>query len=494
MAAPAILSLDQGTTSTRCVAIDASGNTLSSTQKDLQQHYPNSGWVEHDGQQIWQDALFCLRQTLQQLGADYEPVAIGITNQRETTLVWDRSTGQPIHRAIVWQDRRTSSFCEMLRAQGSEEIISQKTGLLVDPYFSASKIAWILDHVEGAREMAERGELAFGTIESFLLWQLTNGAVHLSDETNAARTSLWNIHDGCWDKELLELFDVPEALLPDVVPSLGHFGDISVDLLGRSIPIRGMAGDQQSASFGQLCVQNGDMKATYGTGCFALMSTGYEAKRSQNRLLTTRSCRLGETPEFALEGSIFMAGAISQWLRDEMGLIESSEETEHVAASIDTSGGVYVVPAFTGLGAPYWDSEVRAAIFGMTRQTGRTEIVRAAMEAVAYQTSDLITAFKADAGMPERVRVDGGMSANGWLMQYISDITGLSLERPANLETTALGAAFLAGLSAGVWGDVADLNGLSDEITRFETRLDDISRSSILEGWHKAVGAARTFR
>ena len=494
MAIPAILSLDQGTTSTRCVAIDASGNTLSSTQKDLQQHYPSPGWVEHDGLDIWQDALFCMRQTLQQLGADYEPVAIGITNQRETTLVWDRTTGQPIHRAIVWQDRRTASFCETLKAQGSEEMISEKTGLLVDPYFSASKIAWILDHVEGARERAHRGELAFGTVESFLLWQLTDGEVHLSDETNAARTSLWNIHDGCWDKDLLRLFGVPEDLLPEVVPSLGHFGDTSVDLLGHSIPIRGLAGDQQSASFGQLCVQNGDMKATYGTGCFALMSTGHEAKRSRNRLLTTRACRLGETPEFALEGSIFMAGAISQWLRDEMGLIDNADETEPVAASIDTSRGVYVVPAFTGLGAPYWDSEARAAIFGMTRQTGRAELIRAAMEAVAYQTSDLITAFAADAGRPERIRVDGGMSANGWLMQYISDITGLSLERPTNLETTALGAALLAGLSAGVWGDVADLNGLSGEMTRFEARLNDASRASVLKGWHKAVEAARAFK
>ncbi|MEM1389480.1 MAG: glycerol kinase GlpK [Pseudomonadota bacterium] len=493
MKQPVILSLDQGTTSTRCLAIAPDGMTVASAQRELQQHYPQPGWVEHDGEQILADALFCLRQVIETLSHEYQPVAIGITNQRETTLVWDRANGKPIHRAIVWQDRRTSDLCSRLKSAGHEKTVSEKTGLLLDPYFSASKVAWILDHVDGARERAEKGQLAFGTVETFLLWHLTGGDKHISDETNAARTSLWNIHTGRWDTDLLDLFNVPANLLPDVVPSAYRFGESDPDILGVTLPICGMAGDQQSASFGQLCLSAGQMKATYGTGCFVLMNTGGKAVSSQNKLLTTRACRIGGEPQFALEGSIFMAGAISQWLRDEMGLIVSSDETEALASSIDSTNGVYLVPAFTGLGAPHWDSEVRAAIFGMTRQTGKAEIVRAAMEAVTYQTSDLIQAFAADGGMPDLVRVDGGMSANGWLMQYISDMTGIRLERPANLETTALGAAFLAGLTIGVWNSTDDLHKLGGEVTGFIPDTNTEHRSMAMEGWHKAIRAAQAF-
>ncbi|MEO1642849.1 MAG: FGGY family carbohydrate kinase, partial [Pseudomonadota bacterium] len=347
MAQPVILSLDQGTTSTRCLAVDVKGAIVASAQRELEQHYPSPGWVEHDGQRIWQDALFCLRETVSALGGNFSPAAIGITNQRETTLIWDRATGEPIHRALVWQDRRTGAFCERLKAKGHESTITEKTGLLLDPYFSGSKIAWILEHVDGARARAERGELAFGTVETFLLWHLTGGEQHLSDETNAARTSLWNIHSGAWDEELLKLFDVPPSILPDVVVSAGRFGETASEILGKPVPICGMAGDQQSASFGQLCLSRGEMKATYGTGCFVLMNTGSDAKASKNKLLTTRACRIDGDPQFALEGSIFMAGAISQWLRDEMGLIGDTTEIGALAGSVGDTGGVYLVPAFT---------------------------------------------------------------------------------------------------------------------------------------------------
>jgi glycerol kinase len=488
-----ILTLDQGTTSTRCLAINAAGAIVATAQKELPQHYPEPGWVEHDAQDIWRDSLTCLQQVVEKLRNTYSPIALGITNQRETTIIWDRQTGQPIHKAIVWQDRRTASTCNSLSRDGHESMVTDKTGLLLDPYFSATKISWILDHVDGARAKAETGELAFGTVESWLVWKLTNGAVHVSDETNAARTSLYNIHSGTWDETLLQLFNVPRAILPDVVPSAGQVGETNRDITGVQLPITGLAGDQQSAAFGQLCLKPGMLKSTYGTGCFALMNTGSEAKRSAHKLLTTRACRIGADPQFALEGSIFMAGAISQWLRDEMGLVASAAETEMVAQSIADSGGVYLVPAFAGLGAPYWDSEARAAIFGMTRNTGQAELVRAALEAVAYQTQDLMQAFAADGGAPAVIRVDGGMAANSWLMQTISNVTQTRLERPANLETTALGAAFLAGLSVGLWPDTDALAGLGGMMTGFEPIADGAWRTEGLKGWSAAVEATRLY-
>lgn len=488
-----ILSLDQGTTSTRCLAVSFKGHIVAAAQRELPQHFPREGWVEHDGEQIWQDALFCLRSVIEQLGADHTPVAIGITNQRETTLIWDRKNGKPIYRAIVWQDRRTGPLCDQLKREGHEPTVTARTGLLLDPYFSASKAAWILDEVAGAREAAATGDLAFGTIESYLLWQLTGGKAHISDETNAARTSLWNIHTGTWDETLLELFQVPSEILPTVSASATDFGVSKRSLLGLELPILGMAGDQQSASFGQLCLSPGEVKATYGTGCFVLMNTGADAKPSTNKLLTTRACRIGAEPQFALEGSIFMAGAISQWLRDEMGLVADTAQTETLASSIENTGGVYLVPAFTGLGAPHWDNRVRAAIFGMTRQTGQAEIVRAALEAVAYQTADLMTAFKRDAGEPALIRVDGGMSANGWLMQLIADMIGVPLERPPNLETTAMGAAFLAGLGVGLWNSTDELRGLTGHITRFKPQSAGGGGRCDIESWHRAVRAAQVF-
>lgn len=493
MTQPVVLTIDQGTTSTRVFAVTQSGLIVASAQIELEQHYPKQGWVEHDADQIWQDALICLHKVISKIGTDYTLAAIGITNQRETTVMWDRTTGKPIHNAIVWQDRRTAAVCNRLKAQGCEAVISSKTGLLLDPYFSASKISWLLDNVQGARDAATRGEIAFGTIETYLLWQLTKGSVHCSDETNAARTSLWNIHSEAWDDALLELFNVPSSVLPDVKPSAARFGVTEKSILGVEIPITGMAGDQQAASFGQLCLAEGQMKATYGTGCFALLNTGAEAVMSENKLLTTRACRLGSEAQFALEGSIFMAGAISQWLRDRMGLISSAGETEKLATSVNSSGGVYLVPAFTGLGTPYWDSEVQAAIFGMTRQTGRAEIVRAGMEAVAFQTVDLIKAFSSDAIAPTIMRVDGGMSANSWLMQTIADMTGIQLERPENLETTAMGAAFLAGLTAGVWNDVEDLQGLSGQLAKFQPAEQKSDYETALAGWHRAIKATQYF-
>lgn len=491
--APLIMALDQGTTSSRTMIFDKAGGVVAVAQQEFAQNFPKDGWVEHDPADIWDTILSTARTALAKAEtvSDRRVEAIGITNQRETVLVWDRATGSPIANALVWQDRRTAQQCRAMVDAGHEPTITAKTGLLLDPYFSASKLAWILDNVEGARERADKSELAFGTVDTYLIWKLTSGRVHATDETNASRTSLFNIHTGKWDDELLALFNIPASMLPVVQTSASLFGHTGAELFGREIPICGVAGDQQSAAFGQACTKPGMAKATYGTGCFVLMNTGTQAVRSQNRLLTTRACRTGSDPIFALEGSIFIAGAVAQWLRDELKIIVDSPESETIASQLASNGGIYMVPAFTGLGAPYWDSEARGAIYGLTRQTGRAEIVRAALEAVAYQTRDLFKALRADGVDAGVVRVDGGMSANNWLMQYISDIADVPLERPQNVETTALGVACLAGLQAGIWDNEDELAGLPGTYTSFTPDMADVDRNTLLKEWDIAVKTTR---
>lgn len=491
MSSPLILALDQGTTSSRSVIYDANANVIASEQIEFKQHYPDNGWVEHDPEDIWNTILTTARSVSEKTQSQGNIATIGITNQRETVIVWDRATGKAIAPAIVWQDRRTASICKSLVEAGHETSITAKTGLLLDPYFSASKVAWLLDHVDDARERAERGELAFGTVDSFLLWRLTGGRVHATDETNASRTSLYNIHMGDWDDDLLVLFKVPRAILPDVKPSAAIFGETDKSLFGKPIPISGIAGDQQSAAFGQLCIEPGMSKATYGTGCFLLMNTGDEAVQSSNRLLTTRACRLGANPQYALEGSIFIAGAVAQWLRDELQVIAASPESEEIASSLNSNDGVYLVPAFAGLGAPHWDSEARGAIYGLTRQSGRGHIIRAALESVGYQTHDLLAALAADGAEPSLVRVDGGMSANNWLMQFISDVSGVALQRPPNIETTALGVAYLAGLQSGIWQDVDRLADMNQPYQQFAPKMPEGDRLALLKEWDIAIKTTR---
>jgi glycerol kinase len=491
--APLILALDQGTTSSRALAFDASGRVVASAQQDFEQIFPDDGWVEHRPDDIWSTILQTARTVMSDVATAGlgEIVSIGITNQRETVLIWDRRTGRAIGPALVWQDRRTAALCRTLEADGHEALIRERTGLLIDPYFSATKIAWLLDHVDGARAAAEAGHLAFGTVDSFLIWKLTGGRAHLTDETNASRTSLFNIHTGQWDPDLLELFRVPASLLPEVRPSRADFGQTDPVLFGRALPIQAAAGDQQAAAFGQGCVDAGMAKSTYGTGCFLLVNTGETARPSAHRLLTTRACRTGDAPVFALEGSIFIAGAVAQWLRDRVGLVGASSDTEALAAGLPDNGGVYLVPAFTGLGAPHWDSGARGGIYGLTRQSGRAELVRAALESVAYQTEDLFAALRADGVALDRIRVDGGMAANSWLMQFISDIAGLPLERPANLETTALGAALLAGLEVGVWSDLDAVRNLAGPYAGFAPDMEDAHRQALLREWDIAVRTTR---
>ena len=489
-----ILAIDQGTTSSRAILFSGDGRRLGQAQKELPQHFPQSGWVEHDAEDIWRDTVEVMRGALADAGKSAGDVAaIGITNQRETTVIWDRETGEPIHKAIVWQDRRTADFCQQLRGQGAEEVVRQRTGLLLDPYFSGTKIAWLLDNVPGARERAERGELAFGTIDCFLLWRLTGGKVHATDATNAARTLIFDIRKQAWDPELLAMLRIPESLLPEVRDSDADFGETEAEILGRAIPIGGIAGDQQAATVGQACFEAGMMKSTYGTGCFALFNTGEKLVHSEHRLLSTIAYRLGGRTTYALEGSIFVAGAAVQWLRDGLGIIGAAPETEALAKQADTKQRVYLVPAFTGLGAPYWDAEARGAVFGLTRATGPAELARAALEAVCYQTRDLLEAMWADGATGlEALRVDGGMVANDWMLQMLADILGVAVERPVVPETTALGAAYLAGLNQGLFADLEAVAAQWQSDARFEPKMDAGERDDRYAGWQDAVGRVRT--
>ena len=494
MAKTHILVIDQGTTSTRAIVFDGAARRVAIAQAEFAQHYPAPGWVEHDPEDIWRDALATARAALANSGliaADL--AAIGITNQRETAVVWDRATGVPIHRAIVWQDRRGAARCQELKADGAEDLVRARTGLLIDPYFSATKIAWLLDNVAGARDRAERGELAFGTIDSFLLWRLTGGAVHATDITNASRTMLYDIHRQDWDAELCRLLRVPAAMLPQVHDNAHVYGITRPDLLGAAVPVAGIAGDQQAALFGQACFEPGMAKSTYGTGCFMLLNTGTEAVASQHRLLTTPAYRLDGRTVYALEGSIFIAGAAVKWLRDGIGVITHASQTDDLATRVPDNHGVYMVPAFAGLGAPHWDPDARGAIFGLTLGSTQAHLARAALEAVGYQTMDLADAMVADGGdPPATIRVDGGMAANDWLCQFLADMLETPVERPTHLETTALGAAFHAGLATGVW---ADLDALAATWVRgdcFEPKMDAESRATLAAGWHAALAKTLT--
>ncbi len=483
-----LIAIDQGTTSSRAIVFDTALTPLASAQQEFTQHFPGDGEVEHDPEEIWQSVVATVRAAMAQAGVTAGDVAaIGITNQRETAVIWDRATGKPIHNAIVWQDRRTASACAALRAAGHEPGITQKTGLLLDPYFSATKIAWLLDHVAGARAAAEAGRLAFGTIDTFLLWRLTGGRVHATDATNAARTLLLDIRTAAWDPELAALFRVPLALLPEVRDCAAEFG--TTDLFGGSIRILGVAGDQQAATVGQGCFAPGMMKSTYGTGCFALLNTGSQMVISRNRLLTTIAYQLAGRRTYALEGAIFVAGATVQWLRDGLRLIRSAAETGELAAAADPTEQVYLVPAFVGLGAPWWDAQARGAIFGLTRKSGAPELARAALEAVGYQTRDLIDAMRADwpAGGGTVLRVDGGMTASDVAMQFLADILDAPVDRPAVMETTALGAAYLAGFAAGVCPDPEGFAKTWKRERRFEPKMDAAVRAKKWAGWQDAV-------
>ena len=483
-----ILAIDQGTTSSRAILFDKDMRPVQSCQQEFPQYFPQSGWVEHDAQEIWASVQAVVGGVMAQVGCTAKDIAaIGITNQRETTLVWDRNTGAPIHKAIVWQDRRTSAFCDRLRAEGHEAEITQKTGLLLDPYFSATKLHWLLTNVEGAAERAARGELLFGTMDSYLIWKLTEGRAHVTDATNAARTMLYDIRQGCWDAQICALMQVPPAMLPDVRDCASEFG--TTNLFGADIPILGVAGDQQAATIGQACFESGMLKSTYGTGCFALLNTGDTLVTSKNRMLGTIAYQLGGKPTYALEGSIFIAGAVVQWLRDGLGLISAAHETADMAAAADPTQSLYLVPAFTGLGAPYWNADCRGAIFGLTRNSGPKEFAKAALQSVGYQTRDLLLAMQDDMGRPGEavLRVDGGMTASDWTMQFLSDILGAPVDRPKVLETTALGAAWLAGSRAGVY---PDQQGFADSWAcdrRFEPQMDAPRRDRLYSGWQDAV-------
>jgi len=490
-----ILAIDQGTTSSRAIVFDGSYRVCGVTQQEFPQHFPRSGWVEHDPEDLWRTTLATMRGALAAAKLSASDIAaIGITNQRETTLIWERKTGRPIHNAIVWQDRRTADICEQLRRDGAEAMVTAKTGLLLDPYFSATKAAWILDHVEGAREKAERGELAFGTVDTFLLWRLTGGNVHATDITNASRTLLCNIDSGDWDDDLLKLLRVPRALLPQIKQCSDDFGATDPALFGVAIPLRGVAGDQQAATIGQACFQPGMLKSTYGTGCFALLNTGATRVASTQRLLTTIAYRINGETAYAIEGSIFVAGAAVQWLRDGLHLIARADETGPLAAAADPDQMVYLVPAFTGLGAPWWDAHARGAMFGLTRNTGPREFARAALDAVCYQTLDLLDAMRADwQGASQTVlRVDGGMVASDWMLQRLADILDAPVDRPVVLETTALGAAWLAGLGAHVWPDREGFAQSWQRQQRFEPMMNRDVRKGLVAGWRDAVSRTRT--
>jgi glycerol kinase len=488
-----ILAIDQGTTSSRALIFDRNMRIVASAQEEFPQHFPASGWVEHDPSDLWSTTAGTCRAAIEKAGLGPDGIAaLGITNQRETTLVWDKKTGQPIYNAIVWQDRRTSEFCRELREAGHGDMITARTGLLVDPYFSATKLKWILDKVEGARERAKRGELLFGTVDSFLIWKLTGGASHVTDATNAARTMLYDIHKGRWSQNICALFDIPMNMLPEVKDCAADFGMTRADLFGRAIPILGVAGDQQAATVGQACFKPGMMKSTYGTGCFALLNTGDVAVTSQNRLLTTIAYQFDGKPTYALEGSIFVAGAVVQWLRDGLKIIRKASETQALAAAADPTQDVILVPAFVGLGAPYWNSECRGAIYGLTRGSGPAEIARAALESVGYQTRDLLDAMHADwqaNGTEPTLRVDGGMTASDWTMQFLSDVLGAPVDRPQVSETTALGVAWLAGQRAGIYPDMDGFTANWALDRTFTPQMPPTTRDAKYAAWKRAVAA-----
>ncbi len=492
-----ILAIDQGTTSTRAMVFDGAMGVVVSEHKEFAQHFPNSGWVEHDPLDLWGTTLATCNDALRNAGISAGQIsAIGITNQRETTIVWDQTTGEPIYNAIVWQDRRTADQCRSLRDADHGEMITERTGLLVDPYFSGTKLGWILDHVEGARARASNGELLFGTVDSFLIWKLTGGAVHATDATNAARTMLYDIRKGRWSKTICDLLDIPMQMLPEVKDSAADFGETNAAIFGVPIPICGVAGDQQAAAVGQACFEPGMMKSTYGTGCFALLNTGETPVVSKNRLLTTIAYQLDGKPTYALEGSIFVAGAVVQWLRDGLHIISDAAETQALAAQADPHQNVVIVPAFVGLGAPYWNAECRGAAFGLTRGTGPAEMAKAALESVGYQTRDLLEAMSADwqaTGVQPTLRVDGGMSASDWAMQFLSDIIGAPVDRPKIRETTALGAAWLAGMHVGLYPDQATFAARWACETEFTPKMEEATRQDKYASWKKAVHATMSF-
>ena len=489
-----IMALDQGTSSSRCIIYDRTGRQISSAQKEFTQIFPKEGWVEHDPEEIWSSQVSVCYEALIKAAATWHNIeAIGITNQRETTIVWDKNTGEPVYNAIVWQCRRTADYCRSLEEAGLADKIKEKTGLLIDPYFSATKIRWILENVESARERAERGELLFGTVETWLIWKMTKGRVHATDYSNASRTMMFNIHDLKWDEELLDIYGIPASMLPEVRPSSGFFGETESDLFAGSIPVAGAAGDQQAALFGQMCFDEGMAKSTYGTGCFLLMNTGEKPVTSKNGLLTTVAWGLDGKVSYALEGSVFVCGAVIQWLRDELGIISSAAESEGLAKAVSDNGGVYLVPAFAGLGAPYWDPGARGILTGLTRGSSRNHIVRAALESMAYQCYDLLKAMESDLGRSlTGLRVDGGACANGFLMQFQSDILNTAVYRPEIIETTSLGAAYLAGLATGYWKNTEDLKANVRPAEVFEPSMDEELRGKLIKGWHEAVGRCRS--
>ncbi len=488
-----VIALDQGTTSSRAILFDHSGSVVGVAQREFEQIFPQAGWVEHNANEIWDSQLAVARQVLSESGTSAADIAgLGITNQRETTVIWDRKTGKPIHNAIVWQDRRTASYCDSLRDAGHTDMVQQKTGLIIDAYFCATKIRWLLDNVDGARGRAEKGELAFGTIDSWLIWNLTGGKVHATDVTNASRTMLLNIATCQWDEELLSLFEVPSSLMPEVLPSCHLYGETEAELLQAPIKIGGAAGDQQSALFGQNCTRDGMAKNTYGTGCFMLMNVGDKPQPSKNRLLSTVACSATDKPDYALEGSVFIGGATVQWLRDGLGIIESSSDVEALAATVPDSDGVYLVPAFAGLGAPHWDSYARGTIVGITRGTNRGHIARAALEGIAFQVADVLDAMKQDAGSPiEELRVDGGACVNDMLMQFQADIMQVPVIRPKVIETTALGAAFLAGLAVGYWSDVAEIQKVWQTDKVFQPSMSTDEVATRRSRWTEALSRSK---
>lgn len=489
-----ILSLDEGTTSARAVLFDKKGSIVSSSQREFKQIYPKPGYVEHDPMEIYSVQYSAVTEAIAQIGADPNEIAtVGITNQRETVIVWDKRTGEPVYNAIVWQCRRTAEICDRLVRDGYEKHIRKTTGLRIDAYFSATKIKWILDNVAGARKKAEKGDLLLGTVDTWLIWKLSRGKIHVTDRTNASRTMLYDIHKCCWDDTLLRALDIPKSMLPEVKSSCEVYGEINI--LGVNIPVSGIAGDQQAALFGQKCFRAGDIKNTYGTGCFLLMNTGERAYESRNGLITTVAASEDKSKIcYALEGSVFVGGAIIQWLRDELGLISNAAQSEEAALSVENSGGVYIVPAFAGLGAPYWDMYARGTICGLTRGSGKNHIIRAALEAIAYQTDDLINAMQSDAGLPiTAVRADGGASANGFLMQFQADISNVKIIRPSGIESTAAGAAYLAGLAVGFWSDCGEILRLNSTQTEFSPSMGRKERAELKDGWKRAVLSAKAF-